>query len=274
MSASVTFDAAALAKLPIALRTIRRAVWADSNTILYGFAGVVLKTCAGRTKVATVANINRRSIVRAYRTARRVVGFGNDRNKGAVDPGQAGINLGFKSADGRVWYRTRKNHKFQPVYHAGFRKGWHIAPADFGKVQLLVQIYRTEMRAMKEAGRKAAGLARQSWVQIADSLGIRLETVKGGGALSSAGIAKARAAIASTGVAHVNGLSREERTQRSLILTLINRYPRAQRMGMDATLAGALVGQVRYFEQNLKRGVFDSIAKTTRAYPFLKVTNN
>jgi hypothetical protein len=42
---------------------------------------------------------------------------------------------------------------------------------------------------------------------------------------------------------------------------------------MDRTLQGVLIGQARFFEQNLRRGVFGSIATTAKAYPFLTVKN-
>lgn len=273
-------DSAELAKLPTALRTLRRAARASSEEVLYGFAGVVLKACAGKTKVVTQAKADRRSAL--YTLNKRGLDL---TGSSGTQPGDITVNAGWKGPFGRVWVRSpakrkgtgrpfrlagqinKTNFNFRPTpYH--WKKGTWIdimeAAADVAY----------QMRKAIPAGRKAVTLARQSWVQIADSLNIRLEDVRGGGTLSAAGIAKARAALASTGIYHINGLSRKETQQRGLLLTLINRYPRGRKAGFDATLQGTLIGQVRYFQQNLERGVFNSIQKTVRAYPFLKATNN
>ena len=279
MSATLSVDPAELEKLPTAFRTIARAARVSGEEVLRGEAGIILKACAGRTKVTTVAKADQRSALRVL-------------NKGGLDltgssgtqPGDITVNAGERGPFGRVWVRSSSQRRGTG---RPFRLAGQINKSSFGfrperyhwKKGTWIDIIEAaadvayQMRKAIPAGRKAIGLARQSWVQIADSLGIRLEEVKGGGSLSVAGLTKARAAIASNGRTYVNGLSRQERRARASI-TLINRYPAGRRMGMDATLRSVLIGRARYFEENFRRGVFGSIAKTAKAYPFLQVKTN
>jgi hypothetical protein len=282
MSASLTFDPAEINKLGLAFNTIARVARVSGEQVLYGMAGVILKSCAGRTKVATQKKADQRSALRVL-------------NKGGLDltgsagtqPGDITVNAGWKGPFGRVWVRSpvRRNERLGK-HPARFRLAGQINKTSFAfkperyhwKNGAWIDIVEAaadvayQMRKAIPAGRKAIGLARQSWVQIADSLGIRLESVQGGGSLTAAGLAKARAAIAATGRRYTNGLSRQERGARASI-TLINRYPRGRKMGMDRTLAGVLIGRVPFFQQNMRRGVFSSIATTARAYPYLTVKN-
>lgn len=275
MTAAVTLDPAELAKLSQALRAIAGATGSSAREVLHGFAGVVLKACAGQTKVATAAQTVKRSNLRFLRD-QQLTG----KNAGVDVTISAGVRKG--SEFGRVFLRGPTGH-WRRTHNANFvrvpgmpnssrkKPGDHYADYQWLLLQSAISTVRSGIGAAREAGRKTIGLARQSWVQIADSLNIRLEDVRGGGTLGAAGIAKARAALASNGYTYINGLGREERSAQRTILTLINRYPRGQKMGMDATLRGVLIGQIRYFEKNLSLGVFNSIRNTARAYPFLKI---
>jgi len=278
MSATLTVPASEIAKLSGAFNAIARNARVAGEQVLRGEAGIILKACAGRTKVSTQKKADQRSALRVL-------------NKGGLDltgsggttPGDITVNAGWRGAFGKVWVRSPANRRGtgRPFRLAGQinKTSFAFKPERYHwKTGAWIDIVETaadvayQMRKAIPAGRKAIGLARQSWVQIADSLGIRLESVQGGGSLSAAGLAKARAAIAATGRRYTNGLSRQERGARASI-TLINRYPRGRKMGMDRTLAGVLIGRVRFFQQNMRRGVFSSIANTARAYPYLTVKN-
>lgn len=268
------FTSTELDKFSAAGRTIAAAVGTSVQLWARAEAGVILKTWAGRTKVRAQRPLEVSGILRAYRTARRVAGMQPLKNKGGVARGQAGINLGLrKGAEHRVWYRTRSSGvKFQPVYGPGFSRGWRIRNnADWPEIDRMVQNFRAHLSASVSAAKGAAGLARQSIVQIADDLGIRLETVKGGGALSAAGLAKARRAIASNGQFYRNGYGIEANGARQFFITLVNRYPRLRLVGMDNTLALIIRGRLSYFRRNLEEGVFLSAQKAARAYPYLSV---
>jgi hypothetical protein len=188
------------------LRKMAQLTGFSQRTVLLGFAGVVLKTWAGRTKVATKEKADRRSRLRAIRG----LGYTKGSERGDVT-----VNAGYRPAPfGRVWIRVR---------NGGGRKSWILAKganfsAPTGTATFSLagrQLYNPKKRgdsdrstsfqwmenvnhaqtnvehAISQAiprGRASIGLARQSVVQIADGLGIDLLRVQGGGTLSSQGL--------------------------------------------------------------------------------------
>lgn len=239
-------------------------LWARSE------AAVILKAWAGKTKVGAESKLERRGLIEAYRRARRAVGFSV--YKGGVEPGQASINLGIRGTFGRVWYRTRKNGKFQPTHAAGFRTPvWRIKSDDWLPVGRLVDDFRASYQRIVDQFKASAGLSRQSIVQIADDLGIRLEDVQGGGTLSAVGIQKARNALATNQQRYRNGFGIIGRDAREFYVTLVNRYPKAGPLFMDQTLMQVISGRLGYFKRNLEEGVFLSVEKTAKKYPYLQV---
>lgn len=278
MGNSSGFSETELRKFADSGRVISAAIGTSVQLWARAEAGVILKTWAGRTKVATAEKLGRRGLLRAYREARNLVKAGWYRNKGRTDPGEASINLGIRAGQfGKVYYRTRKRgiHMkgagFQDVFGAGFSRGKRIDSRDWPTISSMVSNFRAHYEAMVAAAKRSAGLSRQSIVQIADDLGIALETVKGGGTLSSAGIAKARAALASNGQAYRNGYGVVSQTAKEFYLTLVNRYPKIGPLQMDTTLQGVILGRVRYFERNLAEGTFLAASRAAKAYPYLEV---
>lgn len=248
-----------------ALREMQRLTGFSMERILKAEAGSILKLWAGRTKVAKPAQIT----LRARLKAARDLGFTQARA-----PGDVTINAGLRGPYGRVWvktsrgkYRMAMGPKFQPVRYRWARDTWtdiEEAVHDFGRVE----------RKLTQGGKRAAGLSRQSVVQIADALGIKLETVPGSGA-SPAAIAKARRALASTGQYHSNGTGRglfvgaNERA----VITLLNSLPynTSRGLAMERTLALILAGRTGYFDRNYRTGVFGSLDTIAKKYPGLRV---
>lgn len=279
MSATLTVEPAEIAKIPTAFRAIAGAAGASALDVLRGEAGVILKACAAGTTIATVDQADKRSRLR-YLRDQQLTG----RNGLVPVTVTAGAKKG--SEYGRVFLRTstggwRRTHdaNFRPVVgmpSPGRRKpGDHYSEHDWLLLRSTIATVRRGISTARTAGRKTIGLGRQSWIQIADTLGIRLEDVRGGSffgkTISASAIAKARAAVASNGQTYANGLGTQERTQYEAIITLTNRYPAGRRIGMDKTLQSALVSRIRFFEKNLELGVFNSIEQTARAYPYLQV---
>lgn len=279
MSAILTVEPPELAKLPIALRAIAGAAGASALDVLRGEAGVILKACAAGTKIATADQADKRARLR-YLRDQQLTG----KNATLSVTVNAGVRKGAEY--GRVFLRTstggwRRTHDggFRPVTGMPSRgrqkPGDHYSQHDWLLLRSIIGTVRRGITSARTAGRKTIGLGRQSWIQIADTLGIRLEDVRGGSffgkTISSSAIAKARAAIASNGQTYANGLGTQERNQYQTIITLLNRYPAGQRAGMDNTLQSALISRVRYFEKNMELGVFNAIEKTVRAYPYLQV---
>lgn len=278
----MSFPPEELAKFSESGRTIAAAVGTSVELWARAEAGVILKMWAGRTKVATEIGLTRSGIIRAYRLARRAAGFGADKGKGSTGPGQGSINLGFRGGpDGKVYYRTRKaglaggRAGFQDAYGQKFSRGKHIAPKDWGAINTMVSQFRAVVDDFKSRAKKSAGLSRQAVVQIAKDLGINLAGVKGGGAISKAGLAKAEAAIASNGVYYKNGSGEASSAAKSFYLTLICRPPKSGVAPvMDRTLQLIILGRLGYFRRNLEEGTFLSAARAAKAYPYLTVLKN
>jgi hypothetical protein len=252
-----------------ALGMLIEAAPVSTERVLKAEAGAILKACAGRTKVAKASAVTTNERLRIIKD----LGY-NGGNKSA----DIYINAGIRGAFGKVWRKTRPapggGWIFQQTHDANFRVlNRHFGDAVWTDLREAVEDFKYEAAKRIPQARASAGLARQSWIQIADSIGIRLENVPGGN-LSASGILKARAAIASNGQAYVNGMSEQEHSQRGFVLRLINRLPFGPKAGLDATLASVLAGRSAYFEQNMARGVFGDMQKLLRAYPGLTVYNN
>jgi len=275
MTSQTGFSEIELKKFSEAGRVISAAVGTSIETWARAEAGVILKTWAGRTKVATAEKLARRGLLQANRGAYRAAGW--PFMKGRTTSGRASINLGIRGTMGKVYYRTRKAGEaggragFQDVFGPGFSRGKRIAPVDWGAVSSFVEAFRRNYHATIEAAKRAGGLSRQSIVQIADDLGIRLENVRGGGSLSAAGLAKARRAIPQNGRIYKNGYSIIGSDAKSFYLTLVNRYPKIGPLFMDRTLQGVIGGRIKYFERNLAEGTFLSASRAAKAYPYVEV---
>lgn len=255
------------------LRTIAKLQGFSEKVVTLAEVGVVLKTCAGRTKVAKPDGIELRTKGRVLRSLNLTNGKLN-----------VTINSGLRRNGGRVWANVRnlergKNNgsawllagqmsddaqKFTPTkYHFKNQLWWDIRDS--------VNEYATKYRRALPMAKDSAGLARQSWIQMADDLGIILEDIPGGGA-SPAAIAKARRAMASNGQKYQNGIGNDEgKPGESYFAVLTNRLPYWPKLKFDTMILTVLNGRTQYFQKNVENAVFASHAQTVRAYPWLKL---
>jgi hypothetical protein len=238
------------------------------KTVLRAEAGIILKTCAGRTKVATPEQATVRARVRSLHAL--------DLN--SKSDSHMSITAGAKASAGygKVWRRIGRGAdgmmRLQQTHAGGFSPLWrHYKDGDWRDIREGITDFISDINRRGPAAVKAIGLARQAWVQIADSLGIKLESVPGGGA-SPAALAKARDAIASNGRSYANGHGEQIGAAQEFIVRLINNYPKASAMKLDSVLVGVVNGRVKFFEKNMEKGVFSSAEKILRAYPGLRVT--
>lgn len=238
----------------------------SAETVTRGFAGRILKRWAGKTKVATKNNVISRA--RTFAAVQSDASQGKERRT-TINTGRKGREVGV------VWYRTpRKRFQVagQIVNDNAFVPAWmHFKNAAWNDINYTATQYVVNVRRAIAAGLKAVGLSRQSVIQIADALGIDLVRVPGQG-VSAAGIAKARAAIASNGRHYVNGTGSAQWKAQRFLIEMINNFPLGTKMGMDAVLAGVIAGEIKYYERNMAEGVFLSHAKVAKAYPFLRVS--
>lgn len=240
-------------------------------TVLRGETGIILKTWAGRTKVATQQQTDASTRIHVVRSL--------DLTR-APSPGDISVNTGQRSVFGRVWVRSpsrrgggrnwRLAGRIAPTGRSFTPERYHWKDKTWVDIKEAVADVSSALRRKLPTGRRARGLARQSVLQIADALGIDLLKVKGGGTLSAAGIAKARAALATTGRGYRNGTGQQLGTQERAVITLINRLPYGPKIGMDRTLIGILAGRAKFIATAYAKGAFASMHTAARAFPYLR----
>lgn len=224
--------------------------------IVMGSAGVVLKTCASRTKVATASQLQFGARLRTLR--------GLDLTRG----GPVTINAGLKAPWGRVFlrkkngdgYRRTHDHNFQPLNQ-------HYTNDEWAVIEAAIEAVKAKTPVAQKKAALSAGLARQSWILIADSLGIALESVTGGGSISASAIHKAREAIARNGAQRNNGLSRKETDQGRFFVELINRLPYGSKLHLDNMLRAVIAGHAKFFFTAVQKGFTGSLEETFRMFP-------
>lgn len=260
-----------------AFRRMRQLEGFSQVELLRAEAGVILKTWAGRTKVAKPDD----ALLRArYRAGKRAFGYTNiEKNEYGIT-----VNTGRRGGyPGEVWYKhtlaSRGKRRFQQaglVLDTGaFQPAWiHWKASVWLNIRAGAERYGAELAKLLPHAAKSVGLARQSVIQIADALGIDLTQVKGGGSLSAAGIAKAYAAIASNGRSYRNGTGYQGGDERKFFIHLVNRHPYAVQIGMDQTLLAILSGRVSYIDRAYRSGVFTSVGRSTKAFPNLFKTSS
>lgn len=253
------------AKFSESIRTLSKLTGFSERTVTLAECGIVLKTCAGRTKVAAPKTIDVRAQVRALRTLGLTGGASNRE-------ANVSINAGLRGPYGKVFLRKKDGVGWRRTHNAGFQViNRHYKKGDWIDIQEAIADANREMDKARRAGQQSAGLSRQSWVQMADDLGITLEDVPGGG-ISAAGLKKARAAMASNGKVYANGYaSATDDPGRAFYATLTNRLPYWPKLHFDSILAGVIAGRAKFFQQNVERAVFASYAETVRKYPWLRL---
>lgn len=238
----------------------------DQTVVLKAEAGSILKKWAGETEVATQAFVDRRARLKVT----RAWGVSGSSSRGSRKADHAiTVNAGVRGVAGRMFILKKDGSGFRRTHEAGFRPlNQHYKPAQWRDLNEVAHGVQADWQKNIPLARRSVGLARQSVVQIADSLGIDLIKVAGQG-VSSAGIAKARAAMASNGRSYRNGSSVVGGTDVKPYIDLINSLPYATspRLGMDTALAGVIAGRTKYFQKSYEKGAFDSFEKTARAFP-------
>jgi len=261
------------AKLSAGLKDIARLTGFSEKQVTKGEAGAILKTWAGRTKVATRDKVE----YRARKRALHDLGYtkaGRDAAPGAIT-----INTGTRGLAGRLWVKTQ-GKRGKPWREAGVMnvktfgfspRNFHWKDEDWLSIERALVDSENAIKKATELGKSSAGLARQSVIQIADKLGVDLAKIPGGG-ISPAGIAKARLAMSSKGQRYINGTASEteEKNAGRYFVTLINSLPYHAKAGLDRTLAGVLAGRVGLYRRVFGNGAFKSIQAASRSYPWMR----
>jgi hypothetical protein len=106
----------------------------------------------------------------------------------------------------------------------------------------------------------ARGLAKRSWLEIANMLGI---TIKFPGYVASA--------TPQTGQTYNNVSANEQTTKTGVSISIENAQPTVNAIGGGRALSRAIQGRIKYFEKNAEHAVFADVAKIAKAYPGIKV---
>lgn len=256
------------------LADLEKALPGAMRQIVRGETGSILKECVLRTKVAKKNVVELRAYSEASRITRRAFFGGSGKT---VPKGTMYINNGrYKggAGQGRTWYRTPEGN-FVLMFGDGMtdpsRSDISLGKKLYVESRKMRAYMKRQIKYRVKEGLKSIGLSRQSWVQIADSVGIQLETVKGGKSAAAA-VRKARRSMASNGMSYLNGTGSELRAGFAFAIRLKNIYPLAEKIGMDSVLEGVVMGRIQYFQQNAKHGVLSSARKIAAKYPNITVT--
>lgn len=253
-----------------AIRELARVTGKTLPEVLRHEAGHILKFCVLNTKVAKPAMLTDRAWTRTKQFAfgkGRVNDFGLTMLTGNRKPDSRGVVLKYWGP-GR-WMRAGEvapnGRSFVTLEERGGRAIPHDVQVDAADAMADVV---ANFGGILKRTKQSAGLARQSWVQIADSIGIDLSQVKGGRSAAAA-VAKARKAIAFNGRAYQNGTGSDTVAQGNHVITLINMLPYASGAKLDRTLQRAISGRAGYFKNNLRHRVFEDFRTIAAKYPGL-----
>lgn len=228
----------------------------DRRKIIMAEAGSILKTCASRTKVAALPKIQDGARLRALKSLKLTRG------------GDITVNAGIRGPYGRVFVKKKSGSGYRRTHDNNFQPlNQHYTDAMWGKLQTTVSDAKKVIAKVTQQAKQSAALARGSWVRIADTLGIKLEAVPGGGSISSGSIAKARNARARGGVEKNNGASQVESNAKRFFVTLINRLPYGKKIGLDGLLAITVSNRAKYMYQSIEKGFRGSLEEVTKRFP-------
>lgn len=218
-------------------------------------SAAILSDCAKNTKVAKKDVVERKSRLRVLQ---------RDGLTQATIPGDVTINSGWRknAPYGRVWLKVRPGGKKSFVLARGPNFGPPVGSATAGQAGPWAQEVASESaKALSQfpaeiaKGFASIGLARKSWIQIAESMRLDLT-----------GLAEGEDAMAARAL-YNNGASREQMGRGIFQATLINLLPYGRRMGLPSVIARAINRRTQTFAKNMKRGVFQDAEKVLAKYP-------
>lgn len=234
----------------------------DRRKVILSEAGSILKACAVETKVAKVSDVEKAVRLRVLR------------HGGYTRGGSVTINAGVKADYGRVFLRKKDGSGYRRTHDANFQPlNYHYRDEDWDKIEAAIAESKGRIAIGLPKGRQSAALARQSWVLIADSLGISLEQTPGG-RISAASIAKARDAKARNNAQTNNGLGVIESNPQRFLVTLINRLPYGQRIGFERLLAAKVSGRAQLMQAAVQHGFDGSAKNLAKSFPGWIVKSN
>lgn len=256
------FESAELRKFTDAGRAISQQAGITLEQWAEGETAQILKAWAGLIHAQTPA----RAEVRGRNRVLNELGL----TKGGVT-----INSGLFGPEGRLWLRA-KNKRYMFAGAVGHNAGGftpnpdrHFSNTQWAAGQAAVREYQGKAGII-ELAKRTVGLARQSVVQIGDSIGIAIERIAGGG-LSAQEVQQARSAVASNGQTYQNGFGVRQKNGTSFSIDLVNSYPKLTEAKVDLALYTAIGQRLGMNLKLLRDKLSASDAKVARAFPYLQV---
>jgi hypothetical protein len=246
---------------------LARAVGGDIRDVVRNEFGVVVKACFVRTRLRPLAKAKAGARMAASRFTNREV-FNTSSN--SVLDGMGYVSSGFRDVkkSGDVWFRARRTGKRSDFVYMGKTGAFtKVGPSVAPMMKNAAAQYKVRLKKEIEAAVGSVALARNSWVQMADASGIRLEAVQGGGRVSAAQIQQARKAVASNGRRYTNGTATEHRVNDRFFIKMTNSLPYGKDIGLDVILAQVISGRVKQFEKLVKKGYLNNAEALAKSYP-------
>ena len=232
-----------------------------------GEASIICKQWMAHTPIASPSKVLLGSRSRATKQARisTLTAFNMTANTG-----RKGGTIG------RIW-RKNENGKFQIVGNVNDSGSFtpenkHYKTRTWNAIDKHANEYASILPGIIKAAQNAIGLARQSILQISDSLGMNVQSSGGGGSsFSNEDLAKIRNAKASNGNFYLNGYSLKSKSNGNFALTLVNRYPKIQESRIDVALEEVVIQRIAYQETTLGLLMQNDLKKLQQAYPYLSI---
>lgn len=266
------FERTELSKFTNAGNEIVRAVGTTFEEFAEGESGLILKAWAGLIRASSEAEAE----VRGRNRVLSKLGLTGGRD--------VTINAGLKGPEGIVFVKSTrmykrngggKGYRFYQIGKIGHNAGQftphtqRVADQQWAEAQQAIQSFQAQAGVIAIA-RRTVGLARQSVIQIGDSLGIMIDRISGAG-LSGSDVVKARNAVASDGQTYQNGYGVRTKSGTQFSIELVNQYPNLREAKVDIALAQAVGGRVQVMTKILMSKFRPSLDRVARQLPYLQI---
>jgi hypothetical protein len=234
----------------------------EMRDVIMSEGAAVLQTCLSRTKALSKTGMDRvaaRFSARAHTFAgagRAGQGIRQSPNARSVYP-----RISVAPKVGRTWWLDKADGS-RPTFYimsgGSPNRRWSDKRwAQFQAMEAERLAFEKELLAQLPKLRGSRGTTKQSWVQIADNLGIQLKAVPD----------YVRKAVPFHGP-RVDGVGRKFQNANEFFIELENRNQiLIGRMDGAGMLQRAVSGRIKFFETNMAKGAFNDIAKAIKKYP-------
>ena len=232
------------------IRELARVTGAPIEEVVRAEAKSILSTAMKRTPIATAKGV-RESARRRYNT------FGQDGKYGSKSRNNPKISNGRN-----VWY-LRRSEKDGQLKKFKINGEYHFNKKIFKEYKALDAIRRKRMSAEVKERAARRGLPKQTFLHLAELIGkpFKVPSYVSGARVNG----KILRHLSSVSITDKGSIFSMEFTSRSKA---------AQVFGGEKALISALKGRVKFFQQNMERGVFKTAKATAAKYRGIKVTKS